>query len=102
MNKKPITVPKSPTFMPSKTFCVPEDILIYAFRYALGRHTYATTDVASELRAHYPTISAKSRNLIVNEIEDYLHDTDEEGASATRREWMRTLTVFQGKELRED
>lgn len=98
---KPINVPKAPAFKPSKVFCVPEDILFYAFRYALGRRTYAVADVASEVRAHNPTLSNKTRLLIVKEIEEYLTDTDEDGASDIRREWMKTLTVLQGKKLAE-
>ena len=94
-------MPKAPAFKPSRVFTVPEDMIVYSFRYALGRRTYAVADVASEVRAHNPTLSNKTRLLIVKEIEEYLTDTDEDGASDIRREWMKTLTVLQGKKLAE-
>lgn len=101
MNKKPITVPKSPTFVPSKAFCVPEDILFYAFRYALGRMTYAVADVASEIRAHNPTLTNKTRALIIKEIKE-ADKANALGMDMDRKEWLKTLTVLEGGKIEEE
>ena len=95
MNGKLITVPKSPAFKPSKTFCVPEYILFYAFRYALGRMTYAVADVASEIRAHAPTLTRKTRALIIKEIKE-ADANDALGHDMDRKEWMKTLNILEG------
>lgn len=101
MNGKPVTVPKSPAFKPSKVFCVPEDILFYAFRYALGRMTYAVADVASEIRAHNPTLSNKTRALIIKEIKE-AEAADGLGMDMDRKEWLKTLTVLEGGKIEEE
>lgn len=95
MNRKPINVPKSPTFMPSKTYQVPEDILFYAFRYALGRMTYAVAGVASEIRAHNPTLTKKTRALIIKEIKE-AYKADGLGMDMDRKEWLKTLNILEG------
>ena len=95
MNGKPIVAPKAPTFKPRDTFCVSEDILFYAFRYALGRMTYAVADVAGEIRAHNPTLSNKTRALIIKEIKEAEAD-DGLGMDMDRKEWLKTLNVLEG------
>ena len=97
---KPINVPKTQAFKPSKVFTVPEYMIVYAFRYALGRSSYAVANVASELRAHNPTLSGKTRALIIKEIEE-ADSADNLGMDMDRKEWMKTLTVLQGKKLAE-
>lgn len=89
-------VPKAPVFKPKDTFCVPEDILFYAFRYALGRRTYAVADVASEIRAHASTLSAKTRALIVKEIRAADKQAEGLGMEMDREEWVRTLNILEG------
>lgn len=54
---------------------VHEDILFYAFRYALGRRTYVTATVAECLIDKLVELSPKTRNMIINEI----HTAIEEG-----------------------
>ena len=95
MKGKPVVVPKSPVFKPKDTFCVPEDILFYAFRYALGRMTYAVADVASEIRAHAPTLTRKTRALIIKEIKE-ADANDAIGHDMDRKEWMKTLNILEG------
>lgn len=92
---KPINVPKTPAFKPSKVFCVPEYILFYAFRYALGRSTYAVAGVASEIRAHASTLSAKTRSLIIKEIKE-AEKAENLGMEVDFMEWMRTLNILEG------
>lgn len=47
-----------------------ESILFYAFRYALGRKTYAVGIVAEELEKHADTLSPSTRETIVQEIDE--------------------------------
>ena len=95
MNGKPITVIDAPKFKPKDTFCVPEHILFYAFRYALGRRTYAVADVASEIRAHNPTLTKKTRALIIKEIKE-ADKANALGMDMDRAEWMKTLNILEG------
>lgn len=92
---KPVTIPKSPAFKQSTAFMVPEDILVYAFRYALGRQSYAVSDVASELRAHSLSISNKMKALMVKEIRK-AESENALGMEMDRQEWMRVVDVFTG------
>ncbi len=64
-----------------------EDIMFYAFRYALGRHTYAVSDVARHLIANKGKISGRTRTLIAKEIAEHLADTDPNEWETDRRYW---------------
>lgn len=97
MNGQPIIVPSSPKFKPAPAFNVPEDVLFYAFRYALGRRTYAVADVASELRAHASTLSNKTKLLIIKEIEEADMKPEGLGMDMDRKEWLRVIDTFKGK-----
>lgn len=48
---------------------VEEHILFYAFRYTLGRRTYAVSQVANEIIKHKDQLSDNTRKLIVKEID---------------------------------
>jgi hypothetical protein len=66
-------------------------MILYAFRYCLGRATYATADCADYLIANWDRLSQHTRGMVLNEIarafgeKRYGHDTD-------REEWERVLT----------
>ena len=45
-----------------------EEILFYAFRYALGRRTYAVATVAQEIIDRASELSQKTMRLMCNEI----------------------------------
>lgn len=47
-------------------------ILLYAFRYAMGRQTYAVNDVVSALFAAATSLPASTRGIIIREIEEAL------------------------------
>ncbi len=49
------------------------DILFYAFRYALGRRTYAVNDVVNAIKEHAKEIQPSTRELMVKEISDHLN-----------------------------
>lgn len=48
------------------------DVLIYAFRYALGRATYAPQTVVAVLKRAWPDLSDADRRLYQREIRDAL------------------------------
>lgn len=47
-----------------------EDILFWAFRYALGRMTYCVADVAEAIIVNAPYLQKKTRYQIIREITD--------------------------------
>lgn len=49
---------------------LPEDILFYAFRYALGRRSYSVSTVVDELIRHEAKLHPNTKSTIVNEIDD--------------------------------
>lgn len=67
-----------------------DEMIVYAFRYCLGRATYVTANCADYLIANWDRLSQHSRGMILNEItrafeeKRYGHDTD-------RDEWERVL-----------
>lgn len=50
------------------------DLLIQAFRYSLGRQTYATATMQDALRYAWPLLSAGDRQLIHREIQQHKDD----------------------------
>ena len=48
-----------------------ESIIFYAFRYALGRHSYAVGEVAQYVIAKRDTLSQQTKDLIVKEINEH-------------------------------
>lgn len=65
---------------------VDESILIYAFRYALGRMSYAVTDVASELEKNADKLDTRERKRTIREIEDAL-DAGRAGMPMDQERW---------------
>jgi hypothetical protein len=49
---------------------VAPELLVYAFRYALGRRTYAVADVTQALREHHAKLTPQTRRQIADEIRD--------------------------------
>lgn len=47
-----------------------QDILFWAFRYALGRRTYAVGDVAEAIKLHKLRLTPMMRTMIASEITD--------------------------------
>ena len=51
-----------------------EAIMFYAFRYALGRMTYATSDVRSYLENNWNELNINTRKLIHKEIKEAINN----------------------------
>lgn len=70
------------------------DVLFWAFRYALGRMTYAVSDVAMALHAHKHRLSPRMREMICREITE----ADERGGlghECDQRAWREVQATLQ-------
>ena len=70
-----------------------EDILFYAFRYALGRMTYAVHEVASEIIRNEASISPEMRALMIQEIAEAI-EKGNAGMDMDAREWQRVADTL--------
>lgn len=68
------------------------DIMFYAFRYALGRTTYAVSDVSQYLIDHWDEIDAKHQRLIHTEISEALTNGTA-GHECDKKCWHAVLAV---------
>ena len=75
---------------------VKDNIVIYAFRYCLGRHTYAVPEMCDWLVNNWITISAMSQDLIRKEISEAIK-RNEAGMSCDVKQWQRVLGLGEGK-----
>ena len=75
-----------------KLITVEEDMLFFAFRYALGRMTYVTGWVSDVIIAQWDNLSTKNRDMIKKEIREAL-DEDKAGMSCDRSAWERILKL---------
>lgn len=73
-----------------KTFAVSENIVMYAFRYALGRRTGAVLDVVEMLRQHWSELERFTQDQIRHEIEVAI-STDCAGAECDVNNWQALL-----------
>jgi len=55
-----------------KTIKTTDNILFYAFRYALGRSSYAVDDVVKELISQWDNLDIISQSQIKKEVKDHL------------------------------
>lgn len=53
-------------------FKVNENFIIYAFRYALGRSSYAVSEVSEYIIKHKDSLPGFAKRQIVEEIKQYL------------------------------
>ena len=75
-----------------KIFEVTEDMVIYAFRYALGRMTYAVGDVTDYLINHWHRLSKKTRMLIIEEIQKAIKEK-KAGMDCDIQRWRAILLL---------
>lgn len=50
------------------------ELLIYAFRYALGRSTYSTSTVSDAIIRHWPDLSDSDKVIYKQEIEEAIEN----------------------------
>lgn len=80
---------------------VPVDILVYAVRYALGRHTYAPTIIEDAIVQNLDKLDYWIIDKIITEVEDELRRTDEAKTEIgviiddiNREEWAHILDIL--------
>lgn len=66
------------------------DIIFYAFRYCLGRRTYAVKTFVDIAVKYWPEIQLRNRHLMRDEINKALAD-DAAGMDMDRKQWQRLL-----------
>lgn len=95
---KPVAItppsPSSPVLSPG-VFEVSENILVYAFRYALGRRTGAVIDVVEELLRHWHRLAPYTQTQIADEITRAIGRRDA-GAQCDEDEWRKVLARHDG------
>lgn len=67
-------------------------IAFYAFRYALGRKTYAVSDVAEYLKEHWDEFDVYTQQLIHKEINEAIEE-GMAGMDCDVAEWRTILTL---------
>lgn len=65
-------------------------IIFYAFRYALGRRSYAVADVVGYVLFHWDELQGKTKELMKKEIKTAL-DENRAGMDMDERQWRRVL-----------
>ncbi len=76
-----------------------DDILIYAFRYALGRMTYAVGIVANAIQecAESGALSLRARTLFIKEI-NAAYSQNELGMEMDMKVWLRLRDLLAKQE----
>lgn len=68
-----------------------ETITMYAFRYALGRRTYAASDMVEYIIKYWNFMRKETRNQIKSEINQYKERYGNLGDSCDEEQWNRIL-----------
>lgn len=68
------------------------DVLIYAFRYTLGRSTYAPHTIISILKTNWDLLSDGDKKLYQREIKEAI-DNDMAGQEMDRKAWASVLDL---------
>lgn len=71
-----------------------EDIALYAFRYCLGRMTYAVSTCVDYLLLHWDQLSDKAKGNIYREIRE-AEATDSLGMDMDKQQWMRVIERYE-------
>lgn len=82
---------------PENTPVFNEDILLYAFRYAIEKMTYAVHDLSANIKANYDFISNHTKKLISDEIQAYQDEFGEIGIDVDNDEWNKIKWLFDKK-----
>ncbi len=72
---------------------LPKHFLIYAFRYALGRKTYAVSDVCDEIKKYWNVLAPHKKSLIRKEIKEHERLYGDLGHDCDRKNWYEILEL---------
>lgn len=73
-----------------RNYPIPREIMIYAFRYALGRMSVAPSYVVEELEKQWPYLKSHDKALIKREIGQAIEDNSA-GMACDVSEWRKVL-----------
>ena len=65
-------------------------LLFYAFRYGLGRMTYAVEEIASIIINHLSVLSENHKNIMIKEIEKAISE-DRAGMAIDKAIWVNLM-----------
>ena len=68
--------------------------MFWAFRYALGRHTYAVSDVAQYIIRHKSDIRPTTRTMIIREIRAHFDKYGDGGWECDKQSWDEVVWAF--------
>ena len=71
---------------------VNENIIMYAFRYSLGRKTYSVQEVVEVIIGNWSRFKPHTREQIIKEIEDAI-ERNEVGMECDVNEWKSILLL---------
>lgn len=70
-----------------------EDVLVYAFRYALGRMTYAVSDMQKLIMESWPNLSPLTKEVIKKDIVQYREFHGQIGMDMDHQGWLKILEM---------
>ena len=76
---------------------VSDDIIFYAFRYCLGRQTYAVSDFVHEVIYLAEKLHIRTKTIMIKEINEAL-ETDRAGADIDKAQWIRLKAILEKSE----
>ena len=71
-----------------------ENVIVYAFRYALGRKTYASLEMSGLILSEWANFSKFTKSKIVHEIEEYRLANGLAGMEVDDREWQKIIDRY--------
>jgi hypothetical protein len=87
----------------------PDFLVIGAFRYALGRQTYVTSDTSEWIIANWEALTIKCRSVISRDLDEAIASDNKSreggekygdlGADIDRAEWMKLSKVIKAEKL---
>lgn len=72
---------------------VREEIIMYAFRYCLGRQTYAVRDCVDTIIRHWDVLSERAKTLFQKEIKEHEKQWGDLGMEMDKAQWYKILNM---------
>ena len=73
---------------------VPKTILLFAFRYALGRRSYAVSTVTSAIRDNWNFLPSNMQRQLQQEIIDYKQEHKTLGDNCDEANWASIVLLY--------
>lgn len=76
-----------------------EDVLFFAFRYALGRRTGAVTLLVAQIKRHWDKLRPQTQEQIQHEINDFERMYGSLGGQCDKEAWQEVLDLTPSKSI---